>query len=167
MGRRSIGLLLADDKANGGGRVDLPQLLFVTATSPKRPRRPPWNDYLGTVAADDAPVLSREASLYEFVGLDRDHWTVVGVDLEVKAKVPELTVLAAARGPHAARVDDLLDASGQLPVTAFSITDPQQVEKFFTEALGQLSIRLRPRHLTHPVRVIERGAAHRAASSEE
>ena len=139
----------------------------MSTTSPKEAASTPWNDYLGTVAADDAPVFSREASLYEIVGLDRDHWTVVGVDLEVKAKVPELTVLAAARGPNAAKIDDLVDPSGQLPVTAFSITDPQQVEKFFTEAFGQLSIRLRPRHLTHPVRVIERGAAHQAAPSEE
>ena len=142
-------------------------VVVVTTEGPKEAASTPWNDYLGTVAADDAPVLSHEASLYEIVGLDRDHWTVVGVDLDVKAKVPELTILAAARGPDAARVDDLVDDSGTLPVTAFSITDPQQVEKFFTEAFGQLSIRLRPRHLTHPVQIIERGAPHQAAPSEE
>ena len=29
-----------------------------------------WNDYLGTVSADDVPLLSRGANLDEIVGLD-------------------------------------------------------------------------------------------------
>jgi len=133
---------------------------LVTVTEPVGFASTRWNDYVGTVAADDAAVLPGVPSLYELTGLDRSHWIVVGVDLKVTAKVPELVILAAARGPEAAKVEDLVDASGRLPVTAFSITEPDQVQRFFTEAFGQLSIRLRPRDLGYPVRVVEQGMAH-------
>jgi hypothetical protein len=40
-----------------------------------------WNDYVGTAAADDAPVVAGLASLYSIAGVDRDRWTIVGMDL--------------------------------------------------------------------------------------
>jgi hypothetical protein len=124
-----------------------------------------WNDYVGSVAADDAQVLGGGPSLYQLVGLDRDQWIVVGVDLVLKERIPELVVYAAANSPHGAGIDGLIDATGQLPVTAYSITDPTQVEKFFTEAFGQLSIRLRPRELSHPIHVVDRHTAHEPSAS--
>ena len=135
-------------------------MCVVSITEPGGFASTRWNDYVGTVAADDAAVLPGGPSLYELTGLDRSHWIVVGVDLKVRAKVPELVILAAARGPKAANLDDLVDANEQLPVTAFSITEPDQVQRFFTEAFGQLSISLRPRDLGYPVRVVEQGMAH-------
>jgi hypothetical protein len=39
-----------------------------------------WNDYVGTAAADDADALLATRSLYEISGVDRDRWTIVGMD---------------------------------------------------------------------------------------
>ena len=110
----------------------------MTITSPTVAASTRWNDYLGTIAADDAAVLAGGASLYELIGLDRDHWIVVGADLEMKAEVAELVIFAGDRGPARRGMDDLLDANGQIPVTAFTVSDPRQIERFFTEAFGQL-----------------------------
>lgn len=112
---------------------------------------------MGAVAADDAAVVAGGPSLYELSGLDRSRWIVVGVELKVRAKVPEVVILAAARGPKAANVDDLVDDNERRPVAAFSITEPDQVQRFFIETFGQLSISLRPRDLGYPGRVVEQG----------
>ena len=45
-----------------------------------------WNDYVGTAAADDANPLGRP-SLYEMVGIDREQWTILAVDIEVAARL--------------------------------------------------------------------------------
>jgi len=46
-----------------------------------------FNDYIGTVAADDAVALTGEPSLYELAGIDRDLYTIVAVDLRVEGPV--------------------------------------------------------------------------------
>lgn len=132
----------------------------VTILGSAEPASTRWNDYVGTVAADDPAAFVGGRSLYELTGLDRDHWIVVGLDVLVTAAVPEVVVYAAARGPGGARVEELVDPDGNLPVMAYSIVDPDRVETLLNEGFGQLSIRLRPRGLDHPLRIIERGLAH-------
>jgi hypothetical protein len=39
-----------------------------------------FNDYLGTVAADDAEAVLYEPSPYELADLDRDRYTLLAVD---------------------------------------------------------------------------------------
>ena len=45
-----------------------------------------FNDYLGTVAADDAEAVLHEPSLYELAELDRDRYTILPVDLRVEGR---------------------------------------------------------------------------------
>jgi hypothetical protein len=41
-----------------------------------------FNDYLGTVAADDAEVVKDQPSLYELADVDRDRYTVTSVAID-------------------------------------------------------------------------------------
>ena len=47
------------------------------------PARTNSNDYVGTVAADDAEAVLDRPSLYELAKIDRDRCTVLGIDLRV------------------------------------------------------------------------------------
>ena len=47
------------------------------------PARTNFNDYVGTVAADDAEAVLDRPSLYELAKIDRDRYTVLGIDLRV------------------------------------------------------------------------------------
>jgi hypothetical protein len=58
-----------------------------------------FNDYLGTVAADDAEAVLHEPSLYELADLDRDRYTVLAVDLRVEGRTTA-TVYAIDRVEH-------------------------------------------------------------------
>ena len=58
-----------------------------------------FNDYLGTVAADDAEAVMHEPSLYELADLDRDRYTVLAVDLRVEGRTTA-TVYAIDRVEH-------------------------------------------------------------------
>jgi hypothetical protein len=42
-----------------------------------------FNDYVGTVAADDAEATQNQPSLYELAGIDRDRYTILAVDLRI------------------------------------------------------------------------------------
>jgi hypothetical protein len=42
-----------------------------------------FNDYVGTVAADDAEATQDHPSLYELAGIDRDRYTISAVDLRI------------------------------------------------------------------------------------
>ena len=42
------------------------------------PARTRFDDYVGTVAADDAEVVKDQPSLYELAGIDRDRYTIFG-----------------------------------------------------------------------------------------
>ena len=44
------------------------------------PARTNFNDYVGTVAADDAEALLDQPSLSELAQIDRDRYTVLGID---------------------------------------------------------------------------------------
>jgi hypothetical protein len=58
-----------------------------------------FNDYLGTVAADDAEAVMYEPSLYELAELDRDRYTILAVDLRVEGRTTA-TVYAIDRVQH-------------------------------------------------------------------
>jgi hypothetical protein len=61
-----------------------------------------FNDYLRTVAADDAEAVLNEPSLYELADLDRDRYTVLGVDLRVEGRITA-TLYAIDRIEHPGR----------------------------------------------------------------
>jgi hypothetical protein len=42
-----------------------------------------FTDYLGTVAADDAEAVMDRPSLYELAQIDRDRYTILGIELNV------------------------------------------------------------------------------------
>jgi hypothetical protein len=50
-------------------------------------RRTRFNDYVGTVAADDAEAVKGHPSLYELANIDRDLYTIVAVDLRIDGPV--------------------------------------------------------------------------------
>mgnify|MGYP001119044602 CR=1 FL=1 len=41
---------------------------------------PGFNDYIGTVAADDLEAVKRQPSLHELANIDRDLYTIVAVE---------------------------------------------------------------------------------------
>jgi len=42
-----------------------------------------FNDYVGTVAADDAEAVRDQPSIYELAQIDRDRYTILGIELSV------------------------------------------------------------------------------------
>jgi hypothetical protein len=58
-----------------------------------------FNDYVGTVAADDAEAVKDQPSLYEIANIDRDRYTILAVDLRVDGPVTA-TVYAVDRVEH-------------------------------------------------------------------
>jgi hypothetical protein len=94
-----------------------------------------WNDYVGTAAADDAQVLFNTRSLYEIAGLNRDEWTIVGLDFAMGPS--ERVVLYAA-----ARSEDELAEAEQVAVTAFHLASSLQLDQFLREVFNRLSVRL-------------------------
>jgi hypothetical protein len=61
-----------------------------------------FNDYVGTVAADDAAAVMDRPSLYELAHIDRDRYTIVAVDLTVDGPTTA-TVYAFDRVEHGSR----------------------------------------------------------------
>jgi hypothetical protein len=47
------------------------------------PAKTRFNDYVGTVAADDAEAVKEQPSLYELADIDRDRYTILAVDLRI------------------------------------------------------------------------------------
>ena len=125
----------------------------VTVVDSTAPAATRWNDYVGTVAADDPAAIVGSKSMYELTDLDRDRWIIVGLDITVTATAPRVTVFAADNKDARHHVEDLLDPDGALPVTAHSIVDRDRVQAILDEGFGSLAIRLRPRSVTHPLTV--------------
>ena len=78
-----------------------------------------FNDYLGTVAADDAEAVKGQPSLYELADIDRDRYTILAVDLRIDGSV-SATVYAIDRIEHGitrhAEIVDLGNSEGMIPV---------------------------------------------------
>jgi hypothetical protein len=97
-----------------------------------------WNDYVGTAAADDAAALLATRSLYELSDLDRDRWTIVGMDFSRGAASEQVVIYAMDR---AAGVDVDPD-TGDLNVTAIHLAKTTAMDSFIQEAFNQISVRL-------------------------
>ena len=103
-----------------------------------------WSDYVGTAAAEDAVATLGSPSLYELAGVDRERWTILGIDIAVD-EATEVTVYAFDRQGHGVvgveEIERLGWESGQIPVTAFAVDDAH-VEAFVDDAFKRLSVRL-------------------------
>jgi hypothetical protein len=103
-----------------------------------------WSDYVGTAAAEDALATLGSPSLYELAGVDRERWTILGIDIAVDTTTA-VTVYAFDRQTHgAANLDEIERLgweSGQIPVSAFPVS-ADRVDAFIEDAFKRLSIRL-------------------------
>ena len=103
-----------------------------------------WSDYVGTAAAEDAIATLGSPSLYELAGVDRERWTILGIDISVN-ETTEVVVYAFDRDTHGLvgidEIERLGWESGQIPVTAFAVADTH-VEAFIDDAFKRLSVRL-------------------------
>jgi hypothetical protein len=120
------------------------------------PARARFNDYVGTVAADDAEVVKDQPSLYELADVDRDRYTILAVDLSIDGAVTA-TVYAIDRVEHGIRrhgeIAELSTGERQIPVVAFDIAE-LNVEDLIRHAFRRISIRLVTRHLRDLVLVV-------------
>jgi hypothetical protein len=107
-----------------------------------------FNDYLGTVAADDAEAVIYEPSLYELAELDRDRYTILAVDLRVEGRTTA-TVYAIDRVQHpdALPSTERGQIEGDVPVVPFHLPEARS-EEFIRRAFSRISVRL----VTQPVR---------------
>ena len=98
-----------------------------------------WNDYVGTAAADDADAILKTRSLYEIVGLDRDRWTIVGIDFSLSDSDEHVVAYAADR-----EVTSTGESSedAHLTVTAFHLGASGPLHGFLTEVFKRVSVRL-------------------------
>jgi hypothetical protein len=115
-----------------------------------------FNDYLGTVAADDAEVVKDQPSLYELADIDRDRYTILAVDLNIDGPVTA-TVYAIDRVEQGIKrhseIAELSASQQQVPVVAFDIPEPN-VEDLIRHTFRRISIRLVPQHLQDLVLVV-------------
>jgi len=106
--------------------------------------RTTFNDYVGTVAADDAEVVLDRPSLYEVPQIDRDRYTIVAVDLKVDGPVAA-TVYAVDRVEHGlslhAEIVELGQREGEIPVVQFNLPEPN-VDEFIRHAFRRMTVRL-------------------------
>lgn len=117
-----------------------------------------FNDYVGTVAADDAEAVKDQPSLYEIADIDRDRYTILAVDLRVDGPVTA-TVYAIDRVEHGiarhADIAELSESLGEIPVVPFDIPEPN-VEDLVRHTFRRISIRLVTQHFRdHALVVIE------------
>jgi hypothetical protein len=103
-----------------------------------------WSDYVGTAAAEDAVATLGSPSLYELAGVDRERWTILGIDIAVDATT-SVTVYAFDRQSSGLVSVDEIERlgweSGQIPVSAFPVS-ADRVDAFIEDAFKRLSIRL-------------------------
>jgi hypothetical protein len=108
-----------------------------------------FNDYVGTVAADDAIAVKNQPSLYELANIDRDRYTILAVDLRIDDSV-NATVYAIDRVEQGIgrthEIAALMQTRGEIPVVPFDIPPPN-VEAVLTRGFKRISVRLVTRHL--------------------
>jgi hypothetical protein len=102
-----------------------------------------FNDYLGTVAADDAEAVLHEPSLYELADLDRDRYTILAVDLRVQGRTTA-TLYAIDRVEHPDALSGIATRNqnqGDVPVVPFDLPEAS-AEEFIRRAFSRISVRL-------------------------
>jgi hypothetical protein len=108
------------------------------------PARTNFNDYVGTVAADDAEAVVDRPSLYELAQIDRDRYTILAIDLKVDGPVTA-TVYAIDRVAHGislhAAIAALGESLGEIPVVQFNLPEPN-VDEFIRHAFRRMAVRL-------------------------
>jgi hypothetical protein len=109
------------------------------------PARTNFNDYVGTVAADDAEALLDRPSLSELAQIDRDRYTILGIDLRVDGPTTT-SICAIDRVEHRISLNgtDLVELGqswGEIPVVQFNLPEPN-VEDFIRHAFKRISVRL-------------------------
>jgi hypothetical protein len=115
-----------------------------------------FNDYVGTVAADDAEAVKDQPSLYEIADIDRDRYTILAVDLRVDGAVTA-TIYAIDRVEQGiarhAEIAELSESLGEIPVVPFDIPEPN-VEDLIRRAFRMISIRLVTQHFRDQALVV-------------
>jgi hypothetical protein len=102
------------------------------------------NYVMRTVAADDAEAALDRPSLHELAKIDRDRYTIVGIDLRVDGPTTATaTVYAIDRMEHSiarqADIAELGQSRPEIPVVQFSLPEPN-VEDFIRRAFDQILI---------------------------
>lgn len=103
-----------------------------------------FNDYIGTVAADDAEAIMDRPSLYELAQIDRDRYTIVGIDLNVDGPATATVYAIDRAGAQVVRPAEIVESGqsrSEIPVVPFDIPEPT-VEDFIRHAFRRISVRL-------------------------
>jgi hypothetical protein len=120
-----------------------------------------FNDYVGTVAADDAESVLDRPSLYELARIDRDRYTILAIDLNVDGPVTAM-VYAIDRLEHGisrpAEIVELGQQRGEIPVVQFNVPEPH-VEEFIRHAFKRISVRLVTRDVRDQILLVTSSAA--------
>jgi len=118
-----------------------------------------FNDYLGTVAADDAVAVMEQPSLYELAEVDRNRYTILAVDLRVNGRTTAI-VYAIDRTEHPNTLQTVDDDLGQdkIPVVPFPVPEPK-VETLIRRAFGEISVRLVTHRLSGRALVVSEPSA--------
>lgn len=100
---------------------------------------------MGTLAADDAEAVLDRPSLYELAKIDRDRYTVLGIDLRVDGSTTA-SIYAIERVEHRISLNhtdifELGQSWGEIPVVQLNLPEPN-VEDFTKHAFKRISIRL-------------------------
>ena len=115
-----------------------------------------WNDYVGTVAADSLEALRDRPSLYELAQVDRDRYTIVGVELKVDGPT-SATVYAIDRMEYGIQWQDeiaeLGRSRGEIPVVPFEIPGVN-AGYFMRHAFRRISVWLVTQDLRDQVLVV-------------
>jgi hypothetical protein len=107
-----------------------------------------FNDYLGTVAADDAEAVLHEPSLYELAKLNRDRYTILAVDRRVERRTTAtLYAIDRVEHPDALPSAERGQNQGDVPVVSFDLPEAS-AEEFIRRAFSRISVRL----VTQPLR---------------
>ncbi len=105
-----------------------------------------YDDYLGTAAADDADAMLGARSLYQMVGLDREQWLIVSVELARSKLSERVSVYAIDRYQYPIRglaeLAEQADFAYGVPVVAFDLPSSVRLEEFVAEAFQRISVRL-------------------------
>jgi hypothetical protein len=102
-----------------------------------------FNDYLGTVAAEDAEAVLHEPSLYELADLDRDRYTILAFDPRVQGRTPA-TLYATDRVEHPDALSGIATRNqnqGDVPVVPFDLLEASAGE-FIRRAFSRISVRV-------------------------
>jgi hypothetical protein len=119
-----------------------------------------FNDYLGTVAADDAVAAMEQPSLYELAEIDRNRFTILAVDLRVNGGTAA-TVYAIDRAEHPNTLQTLDDdgpGQDEIPVVPFPVPQPK-VETMIRHAFREISVHLVTHRLSERTLVVSEPSA--------